>query len=85
MRKSIWTTTSLPSKDGKHPGSIIQGEYELSADNVLSVYGAGNRFIGSIKIKPGDDVVAATRRLLRTGRVGTGFNARIDYPNTKLV
>jgi hypothetical protein len=83
MRHSIETVVEPPSEKKRTPGAIVQGEYEV-VDSMLYVYGADSRLIGTVKIAPGDDVVAAARRLLRTGRAG-GFYDRIRYRPLGLV
>jgi hypothetical protein len=75
-------TTQLrgPSDDGKDPGEIVSGWYDIQGGQVVVWDRSGGVPIGRAAYSPGDDAKAIARRLLREKRGGaSSFYGPISY------
>ena len=57
-------TVRRPDPEKDDPGQIIEASYSITG-NLLRVYDEQDRMLGSEAVKPGDDVEAVARRVLR--------------------
>jgi hypothetical protein len=81
----IQTQVRAPSQDGKDPGEIVSGWYDIQNRQVVVWERSGGAPVGRAAYNPGDDVKALARRLLREKRNGSsGFHGALNYPSWKL-
>src|SRR5262249_18457855 len=66
----IQTQVRAPSDDGKDPGEVISGWYDIQNGMVVVWERSGGAPIGRAPYNPGDDVKALARRPLREKRSG---------------
>ena len=61
------------------PGQILEGSFTVDG-GLVRVYDNADALVGSAPHRPGDDVFAIARKLLREKRTGGGFYDPIRYP-----
>jgi hypothetical protein len=74
-RQVIRCTVRLPDPEKDDPGQIVEASYTVTG-NLLRVYDKQDRVLGSEAVRPGDDVEAVARRVLREehGKHGTFYD-----------
>ena len=76
----ISTQVRAPSQDGKDPGEVVSGWYDIQNGQVVVWERSGGAPIGRAAFNPGDDPKVIARRLLREKRNGpSGFYWPISY------
>jgi len=76
----IQTQVRAPSQDGKDPGEVVSGWYDIQNGQVVVWERSGGAPIGRAAYNPGDDPKVIARRLLREKRSGSsGFYGPISY------
>jgi len=70
-------STSIAPSSEADPGEVIEGYYTVSG-GMLYVEDRQGRALGSVALAPGDDPIAAARKILRNG--SDGFHGKIPYP-----
>src|SRR5262245_17259618 len=66
-----------------NPGGTIAEGYERHTDRRVRVYDVRGELLGGADLRPGDDVEAVAKRLLRE-KHGASFWGRISYPRGSL-
>ena len=75
----IQTQVRAPSEDGKDPGEVISGWYDIQNGQVVVWERSGGAPIGRAPCAPGDDPKVIARRVLREKRNGpSGFYGLIS-------
>ena len=64
-------------------GTIVEG-FERHTDSQVRVYDTDGNLLGSVRLRPGDNVEAAAKRLLREKHGVGGFYGRINYARGSL-
>jgi hypothetical protein len=77
-RRYICVQTEQPTEN--NPGGTIAEGYEMHTDRRVRVYDVRGQLLGGADLKPGDDVEAAAKRLLRDKHNASGFYRPINYP-----
>jgi len=76
----IQTQVRAPSDDGKDPGEVVSGWYDIQGGQVVVWERSGGAPIGRAPYTPGDDVKVIARRILREKRNGpSSFYGPISY------
>jgi hypothetical protein len=63
-----------------NPGGVIAEGYEWHTDRHVRVYDVRGKLLGRADLRPGDDVEAVAKRLLRDKHNGGSFYQPINYP-----
>jgi len=78
--EQVQTQVRAPSQDGKDPGEVVSGWYDIQNGHVVVWERSGGAPIGRAPYTPGDDPKVIARRLLREKRNGpSGFYGPISY------
>jgi hypothetical protein len=76
--RRIWATVERPSE--RSPGGVIaEAVYRVEGGSV-KVEDLDGRLLGTAPIKPGDDIEAAARTILREKKKVSAFYDPIPYP-----
>jgi hypothetical protein len=76
----IQTQVRAPSQDGRDPGEVISGWFDVQNGQVVVWERSGGAPIGRAAFHPGDDPKVIARRLLREKKGGpSGFYGPISY------
>jgi hypothetical protein len=79
--RRVWATVERPSETNPG-GAIVEGLYRVE-DGMVKVTDLQGRLLGTQPIKPGDDVEAAARKILREKKA-TAFYDPIQYPRRSM-
>jgi hypothetical protein len=89
-RAEIWryvrATVERPSQTNPG-GTIVEGQYAVingTVEVMVKVTDLEGRLLGTQPVRPGDDVEAAARKVLREKRAASGFYDRIDYDRRRM-
>src|SRR5262249_7585462 len=70
----VHTQVRAPSADGKDPGEVVSGWYDIQNGQVVVWERSGGAPIGRAAYHPGDDAKVIARRLLREKKSGSSSN-----------
>jgi hypothetical protein len=70
---------TLRTPDEREPAGVIARGYYRKTPHRVKVYDTEGALFGAADLRPGDDVGAAARKLLKEKCAGTGFHAPLSY------
>ena len=75
----VQTQVRAPSQDGKDPGEVVSGWYDIQNGQVVVWERSGGAPIGRAPCGPNDDPKVIARRILRTKQSSGGFYDALPY------